>query len=259
MTAPGWSPEARDALARWLSETLSADVVEAIIPEGDPLRTWWTADAASAVGSLTHVLFGGADHLTLLALVQRARLISPPPRELDERLSTELIQLATLARSAPVAADDSGETFLCYAHEDTERVIALQRLLTTEGVRIFRDVEHIRPGESITTRLYQVISAVRSAVTIVSHFSECSEWVSRERARLLARREGRGLLVMPVIIDDVPLPESIADLFTIDLRGYRGERDDGWARTRLRPLVRRLTAQSSNSQIRSRRGPPYEI
>lgn len=242
MMAPGWSPEARDALARWLGDTLSADVVEAIIPEADPLRTWWSADAASAIGSLTDVLFGGADHLTLLALVQRARLISPPPRELDERLSTELIQLATLARSAPVAADGTGETFLCYAHEDTDRVIALQRLLTTDGVRLFRDVEHIRPGESITTRLYQVISTVQSAVMIVSHFSECSEWVSHERACLLARRERQGVLVMPVLIDDVPLPESIADLFTIDLRGYRGERDDGWARARLRPLVRRFIA-----------------
>lgn len=241
MTDQSWSPEVRDALASWLGDTLSADHVEAIIPEADPLRTWWTADTASVVGRLTDVLFGGADHLTLLALVQRARLISPPPRELDERLSAELIQLATFARSVPVTAGDTGETFLCYAHEDTDRVIALQRLLTTDGVRLFRDVEQVRPGESITAQLYQVIATVQSAVVIVSYFSECSEWANRERARLLARRE-QGVLVMPVLIDDVPLPESLADLFTIDLRGYRGERDDEWARARLRPLARRLIA-----------------
>lgn len=227
-----WSATAHDALVAWLEATLSADIVEAVIPLNDPLRTWWIGDD---VGGLVAVLIGGDDHLTLLALVQRARLVRPPPPELDERLAAELTQLSMAARLAPGAGDE--EAFLCYAHEDTGRVTALQRLLAADGIRLFRDVEQIRPGESITTRLHNALSGARKAVVVVSEHSERSAWVKRERAHLLSRPDA---LVFPVLIDDIPLPDEIADLFTIDLRGYGGALDDGWARARLIPLVPRL-------------------
>lgn len=227
-----WSATAHDALVAWLEATLSADIVEAVIPLNDPLRTWWTGDD---VGGLVAVLIGGNDHLTLLALVQQARLVRPPPPELDERLAAELIQLSMAARLTPGAGDE--EAFLCYAHEDTARVTALQRLLAADGIRLFRDVEQIRPGESITTRLHKALSGARKAVVVVSKHSERSAWVKRERAHLLSRHDA---LVFPVLIDDIELPDEIADLFTIDLRGYGGTLDDGWARARLTPLVPRL-------------------
>lgn len=51
----------------------------------------------------------------------------------------------------------------------------------------------------------------------------------------MARRESAGLLLLPVLVDDIPLPEAIADLFMIDLRGYRGPEDDGWPAAGLSP------------------------
>lgn len=227
-----WSARTHEALVAWLEATLSADIVEAVIPLDDPLRTWWIEDD---LGGLVAVLIGGEDHLTLLALVQRARLVQPPPPELDERLAAELTQLSKAARLAPGAGDE--DAFLCYAHEDTVRVTALQRLLAVDGIRLFRDVEQIRPGESITTRLHKALSGARKAVVVASKHSERSAWVKRERALLLSRHDA---LVFPVLIDDIPLPDEIADLFTIDLRGYGGTLDDGWARPRLTPLVARL-------------------
>jgi ADP-ribose pyrophosphatase len=241
VTAAGWSAQTRAALMAWIGQTLSPDALDAVVPELDPLRTWWAADGAGAAARLVDLLVGGNDHLTLFALVQRARLISPPPAELDERLSVELAGLALAARTAPVPAADVAKTFLCYAHEDMDRVVELQRLLAAAGVRTFRDVEQIRPGESITTGLHQAMSTASSAVLVISRFSESSEWARRERAHLLARRKRDKVLVLPVLIDDVALPDEIADVFTIDLRGYRGEPDDNWADARLAPLVRRLT------------------
>lgn len=241
VTVAGWSAETRVALARWIDQTLPADALEAVVPQLDPLRTWWTADGAGATARLIDLLAGGSDHLTLLALVLQARLISPPPPDLDERLSAELTGLAAAARTAPVSDVSTTGTFLCYAHEDMDRVVAIQRLLSAAGVRTFRDVERIRPGESITTRLYQAISTASSAVVIISRFSEGSEWARRERAHLLARRERGGVPVLPVLIDDVALPAEVGDVFTIDLRGYRGEQDDEWAGSRLSPLVGQLT------------------
>jgi len=224
-----WSATTHDMLVAWLEATLSADSVEAIIPLDDP---WWIG---GDVGGLVALLVGGDDHLTLLALVQRARLVRPPSPELDERLAAELAQLSMAARLAPGAGDE--DAFLCYAHEDTIRVTALQRLLVADGIRLFRDVEQIRPGESITTRLHKALSGARNAVVVVSEHSERSVWVKRERDHLLSRHD---VLVFPVLIDDIPLPDEVADLFTIDLRGYGGAPDDSWARARLTSLVLRL-------------------
>jgi len=241
MTASPWSTATRDALVEWFNETLTPEIIASVVPEADPLRTWWTAAEPDAIARLVDLLIGGADHLTLLALVQRARLVEIPPATFDERLASELAQLAMWMRTASTATTtEINETFLCYAHEDMERAIAIQRLLAAGGVAIFRDVEKIRPGESITTRLNQVMASAQSAVVIVSEYSECSEWVRRERFRLLSRHARDEVLVLPVLVDDVPLPKEIADLFTIDLRGYGGAHDNDWARARLAPLVQRL-------------------
>ena len=243
MTA-NWSPDLRESIALWLGRSLTVEHVEVMIPEGDPLRIWWAPEPrATAVSRLATLLCGGADHLTLLALVQRARTISLPPRELEERLSLELDAIALSARSAMLTSDVQPDTFLCYAHEDMERAAAIGRLLGSQGVRLFRDVERIRPGESITTRLHQVLTMVDSAVVIVSRSAHDSEWVDRELQQLLARRESSDLTLLPILVDDVPLPASIADVFTIDLRGYRGETDNAWAHPRLEPLIRRLRAR----------------
>ena len=210
----------------------------------DYSRLWREPEPRSdAVPRLVALLCGGADHSTLLALVQRARASSPPPRELDERIALELDEIAVGARLATLTPDAHPDTFLSYAHEDTERAAAIGRLLESNGVRVFRDVERIRPGESITTRLHQVMSVANSAVVIVSRSSHDSEWVDRELRQLVARKQQSNLTLLPVLVDEVPLPESIADVFTIDLRGYRGQIDDGWAQPRLQPLIERLRAR----------------
>lgn len=243
MTMRGWSSKLQESLAVWLGVTLTLEQVEAMVPDGDALRTWWSPEpSATAIPRLTALVCGGEDHLTLLALVQQARVISPPPKELDHALSIELRALAERARSTAVGSEFGDDTFLSYAHEDTERALAIGRLLAVHGVRLFRDVERIRPGESITTRLHQVMTLVDSAVVIVSRFSQESEWVDRELRQLVARRETAGLTLLPILLDDVPLPELVADLFTIDLRGYGGSGDDTWADPRLEPLVQRLRA-----------------
>ena len=85
---------------------------------------------------------------------------------------------------------------------------------------------------------------VTSAVVIVSRSSQGSEWVNRELRLLLARWERSEVLLLPILVDDIPLPELIADFYTIDLRGYRGEKDDTWACQRLQPLIQRLRDQA---------------
>jgi ADP-ribose pyrophosphatase len=243
MMMVSWSQDAQESIAAWLERTLTLEDLAQMVPEGDPLRTWWEPEPrATAVRRLVAVLSGGADHLTLLSLVQRARSISPPPAALDELLSRDLGEIARGARRAMLADASRPDTFLSYAHEDTDRAAAIGRLLGSQGVRVFRDVERIRPGESITTQLHQVMSTVDSAVAIISRSSADSEWVDRELRNLMDRRQHSNLALLPVLVDDVPLPDLIADVFTIDLRGYRGHLDDGWASQRLMPLIERLRA-----------------
>lgn len=240
MDAIGLTQELESELCSWLESVLDVERLEEWITRDDPVRLWWSPrPAADAVRRFVSLLNGGGDLLTLLAVVAWARITAPVPRTIDEGLAIELTALARAARTPEVPKHESGtrETFVSYAHEDADRVTALSSVLEPLGVTLLRDVERIRPGENISLSLHSAMNTVRSAIVVISQHSVASEWVAREVDYLLQRREGSGFLLLPILVDDLPLPHELADVFTIDLRGYRGVVDNDWATTRLRPLV----------------------
>jgi hypothetical protein len=239
MDEPLAQPDLPAALRDWLTANLDEADVQRCVPEGDPLRVWWTPEPGDArLGLLLDVVLGGEDHLTLLALVQCARAkpgTAPLAPELEWWLAERLTRLAAEARAGASGAEY--DAFVSYSHRDMARAELVLAMLADAGLRVFQDVRDIRPGESIVGRLYDVMSRVPRAVLLVSANYVDSEWAGRELRALLARRDAGGLMLLPVLLDDIPLPPEIADVFTIDLRGFAVAADRDWAAPRLARLV----------------------
>jgi hypothetical protein len=235
-TAPTELPA---ALRDWLTANLDAADLQRCVPEGDPLRVWWAPGPDDArVGLLLDVVLGGEDHLTLLALVQCARAkpgAAPLAAGAERWLAERLMKLAAAARGG--AAGGEYDAFVSYSHRDMARAELVLGMLKDAGLRVFQDVRDIRPGESIVGRLSDVMSRVPRAVLLVSANYVDSEWAARELRALAGRRDAGGLTLLPVLLDDIPLPPEVADVFTIDLRGFEAAADRDWAAPRLARLV----------------------
>jgi hypothetical protein len=218
----------------WLAETLRDEDIELVVPQGDPIRVWLDG-AASRTARLLEVVSGADDVLTWLTLMDAARARRPLPSGL-ERVFSEA--LATTARAARTKSYPSQfHAFLSYSHRDKGRATLLVDILAEQGIRVFQDVRDIQAGESILGQIHAAMTQASRAILVVTENYAKSIWAHRELS-LLRERQGRNeLVLLPVLLDDVPLPELITDIFTIDLRGFRGLQDKAWAKERLAKLI----------------------
>jgi TIR domain len=232
-------PRLLDDLSGWLTERVHAHDVADAIGHDDAYRTWWRPARADARWpELLAVLAGADDVLTLLAVVERARAVSGDalPAGLQHGLAAAAARAARRRRAAARAG--AYDLFVSYAHEDGAAVERIVRQLEAAGLRVFRDVECIAPGESIADRIHEALSGAAGAVVVVSHAYLASVWAGRELDALLARRRSGGLALYPVLIDDAPLPAELEDTFTVDLRG--ADEAGAWPSARLGRLVEAL-------------------
>lgn len=157
------------------------------------------------------------------------------PRRLEGELCAVIAALAQSVRTH--TARTSHDVFLSYSHRDMERARVLLDIVEAAGVRVFHDVRDIPVGASIVATLHGVMAHVRRAILLLSEHYVRSVWAHRELQRILERQRDGSLTLLPVLVDDVPLPDAIRDIFTIDLRGFRCADDRPWAEQRLGKLI----------------------
>jgi hypothetical protein len=76
------------------------------------------------------------------------------------------------------------------------------------------------PGDSIVERIEAAISRTDVLLVLLSRSSVDSQWVRRELSVGLARQlSGKGVQVIPVIVDDCEIPGMLAGTKCVDLRG----------------------------------------
>ena len=234
-----WTKDMVRDLGAWFKDTLNRDDLQFLVPDNDSLRVWWNPEPEDLrLDLLLDVVVGGHDHLTLLAFVQYARTKTnapPLPIEVDLELTRQLSQLSRTSRTS--SRDGQFQAFVSYSHRDIQRATVLLSLLSKAGLRVFHDVEHIQPGDSIIGRLHEIMSQTPRAILLISEYYLVSDWSRRELDLLVARHQSGNLMLLPILLDDVPLPAKIADVFTIDLRGFRTEHDLEWAEQRLQRLI----------------------
>ena len=115
--------------------------------------------------------------------------------------------------------------FISYAHEDREFARTIDAALRIAGVSTFLDERDIRVGDSITGRVFHAIDTATEVLYLISANSAQSAWAADELAAAKFRQRSEpGFRILPLRLDDTPVPTVIADLRWVDMRGWRDAR-----------------------------------
>jgi TIR domain len=148
-------------------------------------------------------------HLRRQALVVDARGQSPQtPRDSEEGVGM-----------------DSGQprrVFLCHSSSDKRVVLRLAGDLETSGAEVWIADWEIRAGDSLTEKINAGIEKCDVFIVFVSEQSMNSEWVQRELNAGLVKRIQRNARLIPVRLDQTPVPPLISDLLWVSLADYDG-------------------------------------
>jgi hypothetical protein len=108
--------------------------------------------------------------------------------------------------------------FISHATADDSYVAEMESFLRAMGFDdVFNDVSAIRPDEQFWSAIERGITESEALVVVITAASNASDWVNREVT--FARSLGRK--VIPVWIEDCPVPALFADRDVIDFRPRR--------------------------------------
>ena len=111
------------------------------------------------------------------------------------------------------------DVFLSYKSEDAEAVIRIRKALEARGARVWVDHDQIRPGDHFAAALESGLETSRSVALVVTPRSVRSPWVKEEYYRALSlANEGR-LNLIPVLLEDAPLPGFLSTRQYVSIRG----------------------------------------
>lgn len=103
--------------------------------------------------------------------------------------------------------------FLSHNITDKNFVRTLGAALKVTGANVWFDEWSIKPGETLAGEISEGLSQFTTFVLVWSESASASEWVSREWQAALSRVMGcQGLRIIPVKLDEAPLPAILADL-----------------------------------------------
>jgi hypothetical protein len=113
--------------------------------------------------------------------------------------------------------------FLSHSSKDKAFIRQLAADLTAHGVSVWLDEQRIRVGDSIPEQVAQGLADSDYFVVAISGNSVQSEWVKKELNNALVHEvERRQVHVLPIRLDDAPIPESIRDKKYADFsRSYK--------------------------------------
>ena len=125
--------------------------------------------------------------------------------------------------------DKPPQAFICYGRNDKKRVEPICRWLATFGIDPWMDMQNVLPGQKWK---HVVDKAIRESDFFIACISASSVnkrgFLQREIGQALELCEEKfpdDIYLIPVMLDDCPVPSRLADFQSVELFG-----DDGWAR-----------------------------
>lgn len=158
----------------------------------------------------------------------------------------------------------SGYVFICYATEDSERVAALERVFTVNGIQVWRSESSLEPGDYWATEIKNAIK--HESVAFIACFSAKSvaRQASYQRIELLlaidelrSRQPGTSWLI-PVRLDDCEIPDldigggrTLASIQRADLFGSQLKQNTD----RLVARVKKICQRQPETRTETETGP----
>lgn len=105
----------------------------------------------------------------------------------------------------------SPKVFLSHASEDKERfVLDFARQLRENGVDVWLDQWEMKPGDSLVDKIFEEgLKEARAVIIVLSTRSVQKSWVREELNASVVNRISRGTKLIPVVIDECDVPESL--------------------------------------------------
>ena len=124
------------------------------------------------------------------------------------------------------------------ADKNTARLLAIA--LVEQGINVWFDEWAIRPGDSITGGIEQGLSEADIFVLVWSANAKTSNWVGTEISAYIRRRvDDQTLRIVPIMIDETPLPTLVADY-----KGFSISKE-----TKMESIAAEITGKPSDVEI----------
>jgi hypothetical protein len=109
--------------------------------------------------------------------------------------------------------------FLSHATADNEVAHRVAESLRSAGLTVWFDAWEIKIGDSMATKIYDALSASDVIVVLLSPASVQSTWVQAELDSVFRDKlRDRAILIVPALIAECVIPESLQQLHFFDLR-----------------------------------------
>ena len=104
--------------------------------------------------------------------------------------------------------------FLSHASEDKERfVLRFATSLRERGIDVWLDKWEILPGDSLVDKIFEEgLKHADAVIVVLSRFSVNKPWVKEELNSAVVRRITKRSKLIPIVIDDCEIPESLRSL-----------------------------------------------
>jgi hypothetical protein len=103
------------------------------------------------------------------------------------------------------------KVFLSHASDDKDRfVMGFARQLRESGVDVWLDQWEMKPGDSLVDKIFEEgLKDARAVIIVLSTISVQKPWVREELNASVVNRISRGTKLIPVVIDECDVPESL--------------------------------------------------
>jgi hypothetical protein len=110
------------------------------------------------------------------------------------------------------------QIFVSYSHDDAWLVEKLVQFLQATGMSIFRDEESIKPGKNWAVVISSAIEGSRRVYLFWCLHSARSNEVRKEYDAAIGSKKD----IVPILLDETPLPQELAVYQAIDFRDLFG-------------------------------------
>lgn len=103
------------------------------------------------------------------------------------------------------------KVFISHASDDKERfVLGFAAKLRESGIDAWLDKWEMLPGDSLVEKIFdEGLKGARAVIIVLSRYSVRKPWIKEELNASIVKKIAKGTKIIPVIIDDCEVPESL--------------------------------------------------